>query len=202
MRVDADGMPRSADLVVVGGGVVGAATAFHAARAGLRPVILERARPGTRVLTSTWNLGSWQPDQVNGEGAAVYLWIVPARVGGSWDWDITVAGRKFREAAVLEQHFQAVEGVVRVGDRREILQEIALRGEEISFTLAITLDGLGLTRHEFRGQVKDAEINGTVKVTPVDQTTTTVPWKARRAARSDYFAPTGTAMFKPTEQRR
>ena len=35
----------------------------------LRPVILERARPGTRVLTSTWDLGTWQPDRV-GRGAS------------------------------------------------------------------------------------------------------------------------------------
>ena len=31
----------------------------------LRPVILERARPGTRVVTSTWSLGSWQPDEMS-----------------------------------------------------------------------------------------------------------------------------------------
>jgi hypothetical protein len=48
----------------------------------LRPVILERARPGTRVLTSTWTLGSWQPDHVNNDGVPIYMWIVPARVAG------------------------------------------------------------------------------------------------------------------------
>ena len=58
----------------------------------LRPVILERARPGTRVLTSTWALGSWQPDQVDNDGTAIYMWIVPARVSGGWDWDLNVAG--------------------------------------------------------------------------------------------------------------
>jgi hypothetical protein len=35
--------PRSAELVIIiGGGIVGAATAFHASRAGLCPVLLER----------------------------------------------------------------------------------------------------------------------------------------------------------------
>jgi glycine/D-amino acid oxidase-like deaminating enzyme len=34
--------PRTAELVIIGGGIVGAATAFHASRAGLRPVLLER----------------------------------------------------------------------------------------------------------------------------------------------------------------
>ena len=35
--------PATADLVIVGGGIVGAATAFHASRAGLQPLVLERA---------------------------------------------------------------------------------------------------------------------------------------------------------------
>ena len=30
----------------------------------LRPVILERAAPGTRVVTSTWNLGAWESHSV------------------------------------------------------------------------------------------------------------------------------------------
>jgi sarcosine oxidase, subunit beta len=34
--------PRTAELVIIGGGIVGAATTFHAARAGLRPLLLER----------------------------------------------------------------------------------------------------------------------------------------------------------------
>src|SRR5688500_10826967 len=41
----------------------------------LRPVILERATPGARVLTSTWDLGTWQADEVDmATGAAVYMW--------------------------------------------------------------------------------------------------------------------------------
>jgi sarcosine oxidase subunit beta len=39
-------MTRSADLVVVGAGIAGASTAFFAARAGLRVVVLDRALPG------------------------------------------------------------------------------------------------------------------------------------------------------------
>ena len=166
----------------------------------LRPVILERARPGTRVLTSTWALGSWQPDQVSNDGTPIYLWIVPARVAGSWVWDLTLAGRRFRQACVLEQHFQNVEGVVRVADRREILEAVTLRGGGIAFTLNITLEGLGLTRHDFSGTVNADEISGSVKVTPLNQATITLPWRARRNARSDYFAPTGTAMFRQPDQ--
>jgi precorrin-6B methylase 2 len=164
----------------------------------LRPVILERARPGTRVVASTWGLGSWQPDEMsNDDGTAIYMWIVPARVSGGWDWDLNVAGRRFRYTSVVDQHFQKVEGAVRAGDRREVLNAMTLRGDDITFMLNVTLDGLGLTRHEFSGKVNGDQIVGTVKVTPPDQATLTLPWRARRTERSGYFAPTGTAVFQP-----
>jgi hypothetical protein len=166
----------------------------------LRPVILERARPGTRVLTSTWDLGGWQADQVDAQGTAIYLWIVPARVGGGWNWELNVGGRRVRYGSLIEQRFQMLEGVARAGDRREVLEGMTLRGTDIGFTLGITLDGLGLTRHKFSGTVDGDAIVGTVEVTPANQPTQTLPWRARRAARSNYFAPTGTATFQPTAQ--
>lgn len=51
--------PGSADLVVVGGGIVGAATAFYAARAGLRTLVLER-RAGLATLTTTRSLEAFR----------------------------------------------------------------------------------------------------------------------------------------------
>jgi hypothetical protein len=160
----------------------------------LRPVILERARPGTRVLTSTWDLGSWTPDRIDDSGTRIHLWIVPARVAGGWDWDMNVAGRRVRYAVVLEQHFQTVEGVARAGDRREVLESTTLRGSDIAFSLSITLDGLGLTRHEFSGKVDGDRIEGTVRVTPSNQEPVVLPWRAQRTGRSRYFASTGTAI--------
>ena len=76
--------------------------------------------PGTRaprhtVLTTTWNLGSWKPDQASTDEPTVYMWIVPARVAGNWEWTLVVNGRPFRYASVLEQRFQETEGVVQRG---------------------------------------------------------------------------------------
>lgn len=51
--------PRSAEIVIVGGGVVGAATAFAAARAGLHPVIVE-ARPQLCTLTTPVAAGAFR----------------------------------------------------------------------------------------------------------------------------------------------
>jgi hypothetical protein len=163
----------------------------------LRPIILDRATPGTRVLTSTWSLGAWRPDaeDVDGE-TAIYMWIVPARVAGSWEWELSVAGGRFHYSSFVEQHFQMVEGVVRAGDRREVLEGMTLRGVDITFATNITLDRLGLTRHEFSGKVAGDQIVGTVSVAPAGLPAQSMPWRARRSARSDYFGRTGTAMFQ------
>jgi precorrin-6B methylase 2 len=166
----------------------------------LRPIILERARPGTRVVTSSWDLGTWAADHIDHEGTAVYLWIVPARVAGGWHWTLNPGGRDIRYASFIEQRFQVVEGVGRAGDRREILEGMSLRGAEIRFSLKITVDGLGLTQHEFSGTVNGDEIVGTVKLEPATGPSQTLPWRASRVERSDYFAPTGTETFQPPNE--
>jgi hypothetical protein len=155
------------------------------------------------VLTSSWDLGTWKADEVDMvdmDGTAIYMWIVPARVAGAWQWELGVEGRRFRYSSFLEQHFQIVEGVARAGDRREVLEGMTLRGADISFALNITLDRVGLTRHEFSGTVENDEIVGTVKVTPAKQAPMTMPWRARRSERSDYFDRTGTKMFQQPAQ--
>jgi sarcosine oxidase, subunit beta len=52
-------LPAGAELVVVGGGVAGAATAFHAARAGLDVLLLER-RPALCTLTTAVATGGFR----------------------------------------------------------------------------------------------------------------------------------------------
>src|SRR5205085_10015912 len=54
-----DDLPKTAELVVIGGGVVGAATAFHASRAGLRVVLVE-ARPALCTLTTPVATGAFR----------------------------------------------------------------------------------------------------------------------------------------------
>ncbi|MCC6178958.1 MAG: FAD-binding oxidoreductase [Chloroflexi bacterium] len=66
----ADSPPRSADLVVVGGGIVGAATAFFATRAGLRTVLLEK-RPALCTLTTPVSTGAFRLQFDNPEEIAL-----------------------------------------------------------------------------------------------------------------------------------
>src|SRR5688500_10870388 len=66
----ADSLPHSAVLVVIGGGIVGAATAFFAARAGLSTVILEK-RPALCTLTTPVSTGAFRLQFDNPEEIAL-----------------------------------------------------------------------------------------------------------------------------------
>src|SRR6266576_224930 len=62
--------PPTADLVVVGAGVVGCATAFRAVRAGLRTVVLD-ARPRPATLTTAAATGAFRLQFDNAEELAL-----------------------------------------------------------------------------------------------------------------------------------
>ena len=158
----------------------------------LRPKILAEARPGTRVITRMWDLGTWPPDETASEGTVLYKWIVPARVGGYWSWQLTLADRELPYSAIFEQRFQTLEGVVRVGNRRAVLNDLKLRGGDISFSALISVEGAKLIRHQFRGKVNGDVIEGVASVLqePYDSTLD-VPWRAVRSTSSGYFEPTG-----------
>ena len=65
-----DNLPRTADLVIVGGGIIGAATALFAERAGLRSVVLEK-RPALCTLTTPASTGAFRLQFDNPEEVAL-----------------------------------------------------------------------------------------------------------------------------------
>lgn len=159
----------------------------------LRPKILAEARPGTRVVTRTWDLGGWKPDESDGTGWPVHVWVVPANAGGAWTWELPLADAPRSYIALIDQCFQMAEGVARVGNRRGLLDDLKISGDRIAFTLQMRIDGVGPTRHQFEGRIKGDSIEGIVKVTTDKfKTPVELPWRATRSAQSSaYFAPTG-----------
>jgi hypothetical protein len=100
---------------------------------------------------------------------------------------------------MFEQRFQSLEGIVRVGKRHGIFHDLKLRGEDVSFTLMMTLQGAGFIRHEFTGRVHGDAMQGVARVTLPPKTndedeeleTVVLPWAAKRAAATAYFDPVG-----------
>jgi sarcosine oxidase subunit beta len=110
--------PRAADLVIVGGGVVGAATALFAARAGLRPLLIER-RPALCTLTTPASTGAFRLQFDNAEELglvreSVATFVNFAEVTSQKDYDLdlrqqgylwvtTDDDRAERQRALVEQ---------------------------------------------------------------------------------------------------
>jgi hypothetical protein len=72
----------------------------------LRPSLLELA-PGTRVVSNTFDMGDWEADekqsaQCTTSWCNALLWVVPAKVAGTW--------RLGSDTLLLTQKYQVVEG--------------------------------------------------------------------------------------------
>lgn len=88
----ADRPPATADLVVIGGGIIGCATAFYAARAGLEVVVLER-RAALGTLTTPASTGAFRlqfdnPEEIALVREGVELFDTFAERTGLEGWDI------------------------------------------------------------------------------------------------------------------
>jgi hypothetical protein len=100
----------------------------------LRPTILSM-RPGTRVVSNTFDMGDWQPDQlIESEvgNTRAFLWIVPAHVNG--EWTFTDAARRSSFKLTLEQRFQLVRSTP-ARDGRWGVKKGRVNGSAIELTL-------------------------------------------------------------------
>jgi SAM-dependent methyltransferase len=99
----------------------------------LRPKILH-LKPGTRIVSNTFTMGDWQPDQTetvsaeagcNTSWCTALLWIVPAQVAGRYQ----IAQGDLN----LKQDFQMLSGTLS-GEGRTVPVEGKVLGDDISFT--------------------------------------------------------------------
>jgi len=45
----------------------------------LRPILLEQLKPGTRIVSHSFTMGDWPPEEtVNVDGTMIYFWTIPA----------------------------------------------------------------------------------------------------------------------------
>ena len=125
----------------------------------LRPQILS-LRPGTRVVSHTFDMGDWRPDEVSSlREERCYLWIVPASVFGVWRLDTTGRARMPRLEIEFEQRYQAIGGSVTLGEVTAGLREARLHGAEVAFAF---VDGRGV-RREFSGRVSGLRMQGSFR---------------------------------------
>jgi hypothetical protein len=127
----------------------------------LRPKLLD-LKPGTRIVSNSFDMGDWTPDQTIQAGGEctswcrAHLWIVPAKVAGSWK--LPDGGE-----LTLEQKYQMISGTLRSGAVNMNISSGKVIGDQITFTAG--------TMH-YTGRVSGNEIEGIAQ--------TSNAWRATR----------------------
>ncbi len=107
----------------------------------LRPRILDELRPGTRVVSHQFSMRDWIPDvAINERGRRIYMWIVPAKMAGTWTWSI--GGEKY--SLELTQKFQEVFGTLKGPGGTAELNEIRVRGTALDFETDLRGNGTAI----------------------------------------------------------
>ena len=120
-------------------------------------------KPGTRIVSNTYEIGGgWEPDATDRlqpclTWCVAHLYIVPARVEGTWQLP--------HGELALEQSFQKITGIHEVEGIRVQIENGVLRGNEIRFTINAV---------EYTGRVNGDSMEGVAKGRIASQ------WTAKR----------------------
>jgi hypothetical protein len=144
----------------------------------LKDKLLAELKPGTRIISHDYPLTGWIPEkyvqmdledkvQISGVTTTlIYMYVVPAKVAGSWRATMPAALSRKPATLELKQQLTRVSGSVKLDGRDVPLEEAKLRGDRLSFRLAGR-------KGEFTGLVKGKSIEGTV-----DAGGAKAPWSA------------------------
>jgi SAM-dependent methyltransferase len=136
----------------------------------LRPRLLSELKPGTRVVSHTFDMGEWVPDRsvrvfsADATARRLNLWIIPARVQGTWAVSLTMPDGELSATAVLEQNFQHLTGLLRTPTGVVPIVETSLRGDVIAFSATLGMKP-GTRTIRFRGLAAGDSAAGTAEVT-------------------------------------
>jgi precorrin-6B methylase 2 len=125
----------------------------------LRPKILDEMKPGSRIVTHAFTMGDWQPDKHEVvDSRNIYLFIVPAKVAGTWTWQVGNETYKVD----LKQQYQMASGNLTLPNGKQVpIESPVLAGANITF--AATVPGAAAPLR-FSGKVSGNSIEGAMDV--------------------------------------
>jgi len=145
----------------------------------LRPRLLD-LKPGTRIVAHDFDLEDWQPDEKATIRKNVFLWIVPAKVGGRWQARIALPGGERRFEFDFKQRFQEFDGLARIDGNMAQLWQPVLRGDRIRFVMVDGDDRENEASLYFDGRVSGGVMEGEIR-RGVGNGQTLIKWRAVRS---------------------
>ena len=124
----------------------------------LIPTLLTGLKPGTRIVSNTFDIPGWNPDEKLQLVSNCLAWCeamiyyVPAQVAGAWQLG--------NARLVLNQRFQEIYGVLYEGEfDQQAVTNATLRGDRISFSIGPTQYDGRIT--SYKGRIFGVEMQGT-----------------------------------------
>lgn len=145
----------------------------------LQPKLFHELRPGTRIVSYTFDMADWEPDEiVQIGGRFFYYWVIPANVAGTWHFRIVSSGGELQDQLVLNQEFQEIGGKVTVHGQEIRIRDQRLKGDQVSFRVRYNFEGQNVVM-KFNGRVTGDILEGNVEIQG-GPWAGTKSWKAQR----------------------
>jgi SAM-dependent methyltransferase len=122
-------------------------------------------KPGSRIVANAFGIDGWEPEKTEradgdcGSWCTALLFIVPAKVGGTWKLP--------QGELALEQKFQILTGTLSSGGKTVPIANARMNGEEITFTVENVVYVGQVKGNTMQGRTKGAT-NGTWTASRVD----------------------------------
>ena len=121
----------------------------------LRPILL-KMKPGTRVVSNTFSMGDWEPDETMlDQHWRAHFWVVPAQIEGAWVMN-GMEGGPLR--LNISQSYQNIGGTLTRGGQTLSMLGAKLHGDEVKFQFNTTDRKV----HAFSGRLEGGRLTGTV----------------------------------------
>jgi len=131
----------------------------------IRPKLFRELRAGTRVVSHAFHMDDWEADRTTRHSRArngiVYLWIIPASVGGTWEWMTSTPQGNVRTVLNVSQEFQVLTALADFPELSVTSPvQAAISGKKLTLTTDADLQGQKV-RLRYEGIVEGDEIHGT-----------------------------------------
>lgn len=118
----------------------------------LRPKLFSELRPGSRVVSHSFDMGDWKADSTMiVDGRLVFYWLMPANIEGTWT--IVAGDRSY--VVGLSQEFQRITGATVREPAGATIRDVTVSGDSVRFSVAA-----GGSSLQFAGRARGDSMNG------------------------------------------
>ncbi|MCX8116660.1 MAG: class I SAM-dependent methyltransferase [Desulfobacterota bacterium] len=148
----------------------------------LRPKLFRELRPGARVVSYTFDMADWEPDdRFQIRDRFVFYWVIPATVKGEWRLNLPLPGGEAQGLLTIHQKYQKIGGTLTILGQRLPMMNPHLLGDRLTFGIRPRLQGSDVLM-TFVGRVIGDRLEGTVE-SEEEPWRGTIPWKGERIKR-------------------